>query len=100
MFRTFSIPLTWTELAKRTVQETINDNVLGLAAQLAYYFLLGLVPAIVSVAAFASFLPGDTMLRALDAAGSVLPADMVGILREQLQNAREVRTAEYSPSVC
>ncbi len=86
MLRPFAIPLTWSELAKRTFQETINDNVVSLAAQLAYYFLLALVPAIVSVAAFASFLPGDTMQRALDGSAGVLPADMVSILREQLQN--------------
>ncbi len=86
MFRAFSIPLTWTELVKRTIHETSQDNVLGLAAQLAYYFLLALVPAIVSVAALASFLPGDTMQRALDASAGVLPAEMVRIVREQLQN--------------
>jgi membrane protein len=86
MFRTFAIPLTWTELFKRTIRETSHDNVLGLAAQLAYYFLLALVPAIVSVAALASLLPGDTMQRALDASSGVLPAEMVRIVREQIQN--------------
>ncbi len=86
MFRTFAIPLSWTELVKRTAHETSQDNVLGLSAQLAYYFLLALVPAIVSVAAFASFLPGDTMQRVLDASSGVLPTEMVNIVREQLQN--------------
>ena len=36
MFRTFEIPLSWTELVKRTIKEISEDNVLGLAAQLAY----------------------------------------------------------------
>ena len=57
MFSTFSIPISWTELIKRTIRETSADNVLGLAAQLAYYFLLALVPAIVFLVALTSFFP-------------------------------------------
>lgn len=34
----FQVPLTWTELLKRTARETENDNGVGLAAELAYYF--------------------------------------------------------------
>ena len=36
MLRTFRIPLTWRELARRTIVETQADNALGLAAQLAF----------------------------------------------------------------
>lgn len=36
MLRAFRIPLTSTELAKRTVSEVLADNCLGLAAQLAF----------------------------------------------------------------
>src|SRR5690606_26311041 len=57
VFRTFRLPITWLELFKRTAREASHDNILGLAAQLAYYFLLALVPAILSVAAFITFLP-------------------------------------------
>ena len=35
----FQVPLTWTELLKRTARETQNDSGFGLAAELAYYFL-------------------------------------------------------------
>jgi membrane protein len=86
MLRTLKIPLTWAELVKRTVRETRNDNVLGLAAQLAYYFLLALVPAIVSVAAFASFFPSTMVQNALDSMGRFAPATLVEIIGEQLQN--------------
>ena len=41
MFKTFQIPLSWGELIRRTVREAQADDCLGLAAQLAYYFLLG-----------------------------------------------------------
>ena len=32
------VPLSWSELARRTWREVIEDDVLGLAAQLSYYF--------------------------------------------------------------
>ena len=86
MLRTFNIPLTWTELAKRTLHETSNDNVLGLAAQLGYYFLLALVPAIVSVAALVSFLPSTLVQEALNAMSAFAPATLVEVIREQLEN--------------
>jgi hypothetical protein len=38
MFAAFHIPLSWSELLKRTAKEASEDDVLGLAAQLAYYF--------------------------------------------------------------
>ena len=66
MFSAFSIPISWTELIKRTIRETSADNVLGLAAQLAYYFLLALVPAIVFLVALTSFFPAgviDSMMQ-------------------------------------
>src|SRR5262245_11070844 len=86
MFRTFDIPLTWTELAKRTVKEAQEDRVLGLAAELAYYFLLALVPALVFIAALASFFPGETVAQLLRSLSAVVPPDVLTILREQLQN--------------
>ena len=65
MLHTFQIPITWGELIKRTYNEINKDNVLGLAAQLAYYFLLGLVPAIVCVLGIAlvGFRHGKTQIR-------------------------------------
>ena len=40
------MPLSWSDLARRTWREVIDDDVLGLAAQLSYYFFLALFPAI------------------------------------------------------
>jgi Putative Actinobacterial Holin-X, holin superfamily III len=45
----FQVPVTWTELLKRTAREIQNDNGVGLAAELAYYFFLAAVAAIVAV---------------------------------------------------
>jgi membrane protein len=49
--------LSWFELARRTWREVIDDDVLGLAAQLSYYFFLALFPAILFLLALASFFP-------------------------------------------
>ncbi len=88
MFSAFSIEISWTELIKRTIKETSADNVLGLAAQLAYYFLLALVPALVFLVALTSFFPSGVIDNMMQSAASVLPADVLGILREQMNSLR------------
>jgi len=87
----FAIPISWTELIKRTVNEFTADNCLGLAAQLAYYCLLALVPALVFLIALTSFLPANTIEQAIGSAASFLPAQMTDILRTQMESiaARE-----------
>ena len=47
----------WGELLKRTARESLDDDCLGIAAQLAYYFFLALSPAILFLLALASFFP-------------------------------------------
>lgn len=84
MFKTFRVPLTWTELLKRTVKETANDNVLGLAAQLAFYFLLALVPAIVFLVALTSFFPAGLIQSMMASLQRVAPPDVFRIVQDQL----------------
>ncbi len=52
-----TVRLSWSELARRTWKEVQDDDVLGLAAQLSYYFFLALFPAILFLLAVASFFP-------------------------------------------
>jgi membrane protein len=52
-----TVPLPWSELVRRTWREVVDDDVLGLAAQLSYYFFLALFPAILFLLALASFFP-------------------------------------------
>jgi membrane protein len=85
MLRTFSIPLAWSELVKRTLKEMSADDCLGLAAQLAYYMLLALVPALVFMVALTSFLPYDTIQQMTAALRAFAPADMTMIIEGQLQ---------------
>jgi membrane protein len=84
MLRAFAIPISWTELVKRTGREIVADNCLGLAAQLAYYFLLALVPAIVFFVALASLFPPSMLEQMMTALTRFAPGDVATIVRQQL----------------
>jgi membrane protein len=81
----FESTLSWPELLKRTYKETMADNGLGLAAQLAYYFLLALFPTILCVIALASFLPLQNFTDEIATVlGRFAPTEMTTLLREQM----------------
>jgi membrane protein len=86
MFHTFQIPISWFELIKRTIKEFTADDVLGLAAQMAYYFLFALAPAIVCVIAITSYLPFSSIQELISSMSGFAPPDVVQILRDQLSN--------------
>ena len=57
------VPLTWREIFRRTFKEAFwEDNCLGMAAQLAYYFFFALFPALLFLLALASYFPIDTLI--------------------------------------
>jgi membrane protein len=78
MLAYFESTLSWPELLKGTSKDTIADDGLGLAAQLADYFFVALFPAILCVIALASFLPlhnfTDEMVSSL---GRFAPQEML-----------------------
>ena len=80
------VPLSWSELARRTWREVIEDDVLGLAAQLSYYFFLALFPAILFLLAVASFFPlsniTDDVGRSL---GPFVSPQVLELIKEQMQ---------------
>jgi membrane protein len=84
--QSFRIPLSWRELFKRTIKEMKEDDCLGLAAQLSYYFFLALFPAFLFLLALASFFPlqnlTDEVVRALR---PIAPEEVVGFLADQLR---------------
>jgi membrane protein len=86
MLHTFQISLTWSELLKRTAKEFSADDVLGLAAQMAYYFLFALAPAIVCVIAIASYLPFSSIQDLISSLSGFAPPAVVDILGDQLTN--------------
>ncbi|HEX2455635.1 MAG TPA: YihY/virulence factor BrkB family protein [Vicinamibacterales bacterium] len=86
MFAAFHIPLSWSELLKRTAKESSEDDVLGLAAQLAYYFFLALFPAVLFILALASFFPLTNFIDDIvGALRPIAPADVLTLLEEQLR---------------
>jgi membrane protein len=52
-----TVSLSWYKIACRTWREIVDDDVLGLAAQLSYYLFLALFPAVLFLLALASFFP-------------------------------------------
>jgi membrane protein len=85
MLAYFESSLSWPELLKRTYKEMMDDDALGLAAQLAYYFFLALFPAILCVIALASFLPLHTFTdEIVTSLGRFAPEEMLAIIREQM----------------
>jgi membrane protein len=85
MLKAFRIPLTWTELLKRTFAEVQADNCLGLAAQLSYYFFLALFPALLFMVAVASFFPIANLMDDITAAlARVAPYEALELIKGQL----------------
>ena len=84
MFAT--LPLSWSELSRRTWREIVEDDVLGLAAQLSYYFFLALFPAILFLLAVASFFPlsnlTDDIGRSL---GPFVSPQVLELIQEQMR---------------
>jgi membrane protein len=84
----FALPrsLSWTELGRRTARESMDDDVLGLAAQLAYYFFLALFPAILFLLALGSFFSltslTDDVARAL---GPFVSPEILELIQDQMR---------------
>jgi membrane protein len=80
-----TVSLSWSELARRTWRECVEDDVLGLAAQLSYYFFLALFPAILFLLAIASFFPlsniTDDVGRSL---GPFVSSQVLALIQEQM----------------
>jgi membrane protein len=85
LFAYFSAPARWTDILRRSLHEIQEDNCLGLAAQLAFYFLLAFFPALIFLVALLGYLPVEGALMELVVAlGAVAPQELVSILRGQL----------------
>ena len=86
MLDRFRVPLSWSELFKRTFNETLADDVLNLAAQQAYYFFFALFPALLALISFASFFPVENLIdEIVQMLGRVAPPDVLKIVVEQIQ---------------
>jgi membrane protein len=85
MLKAFRVPVSWTELIKRTAAEAMADNCLGLAAQLAYYFFLALFPALLFLVAIVSFIPIHGLLDAITGTlARVAPYEALTLIQDQI----------------
>src|ERR671917_655658 len=84
--------LAWKELAKRVYAEVMDDDVLGRSAQLSYYFLLALFPALLFLTSLLGYLAGeDSQLRQglFDYLAAVLPGEASKLVSETVTDVTE-----------
>jgi len=80
------VPLTWRDIFTRTVREAIADNIMGMSAQLAYYFFFSLFPALLLLIAIASYFPVQTLVNEVfKAMSGFAPPDALSIITAQIQ---------------
>jgi membrane protein len=92
MLSDLHLPIGPWELTKRTIQQTLNDNCFGMAAQLAYYFLFALFPTLLFLVALASFFPVENLIEEMVVwIGHVTPPDIMKIITDQLRDISESR---------
>lgn len=88
MFAYFRAPLSWQELARRTIADTLADDCPGLAAQLAFYFFLAVFPALLFIVSLLAYVPlGATLGGAVEQLQAVLPQEIVIFIRRQIDQA-------------
>lgn len=86
MLSYFHTTVGWKTILKRTVHESIADDILSLAAQLAYYFFLALFPALLFLVAVASFFPLENLMDSITGSLSrVAPPAVLSIVQDQLR---------------
>ena len=78
------------------VRETLDDDVMGLSAELAYRWLLALFPLAIMVAALSGFIANSLGIQdptgdIIEGAGSSLPPEAAATIRPQLERILENR---------
>lgn len=93
MFKALSLGgLRWTELGKRVYAEVMDDDVLGRSAQLSYYFLLALFPALLFLTSLLGYLAGeDSQLRQglFNSLAAVLPGDASQLISKTVNDVTQ-----------
>lgn len=81
------------QLALSTWRESRDDNVFGIAAQLAYYFLLALFPLLIFLTSAVGFLP-DVQDNLVNALARVAPPEAIKLVRDTLSDVVSNRSGE------
>jgi membrane protein len=88
-------------LGARLWRETQNDDLLGRAAQLAFYLLLALFPALLFLTALLGLFPFQPIIpELLTYLRDVLPADAFSLLEKYLQHVVEGSGGSLLCSAC
>lgn len=83
----------WLEIAKRTLSETSSDNAALIAAGIAFYAFLAMVPMLGAlVLIYGLVAEPTTVIKHVTALASFLPSDVAGLVGEQLLNV--VKTSD------
>jgi membrane protein len=93
MFKSLSLAgIGWKELGKRVYAEVLDDDVLGRSAQLSYYFLLALFPALLFLTSLLGYLAGENgQLRQglFNYLAAVLPGEASKLVAETVTDVTE-----------
>lgn len=73
------------QLVRRTAGEVVNDDVLGMAGQLAYFFILALFPALIFFVSLVAFLPGHMPQQLVTSLEQVAPPAVLAVVQEQIE---------------
>ena len=75
-----------TELGRRVLAEIRDDDCLGRAAQLAYYFLFALFPFFLFLTTLLGYLPiPDLLDRLMDMLGGMLPGEALQLVQDNIR---------------
>src|SRR5687768_8476057 len=89
MFRGLRIPISPWQLLRRTASEVVKDDVMGMAGQLAYFFVLALFPALIFFVSLVAYLPGDMPAQLVTSVGPMLPESVRTIVQDQIKALTE-----------
>jgi membrane protein len=79
----------WCRIAGQTVREIGADNCLGLSAQMAFYSVLAVFPALLVVVALIAYLPFDHTLKGVvTTLGAIVPQPVIALVEGQLAQIR------------
>ena len=86
------VPLTWREILTRTGREAVADNIMGMSAQLAYYFFFSLFPALLVLIAIGSYFPVQTLVdQVFKSMSGFAPPEALSIITDQIQKIRDAK---------
>lgn len=80
----------WIAFGKKVFNESLKDDLSGQAAQLGFYLLLALFPALLCLTSIVGMLPLENVLpQLLDSLQTVLPAESMSLVEGYLQQVQE-----------